>query len=239
MVLGPFAETKGPRCAGPQPRKHRLFPLCRTWEVVLPDIHISMTTFVDFVVASGTSKLAEVMKAKVRYQTGYDPATDFYTPLREWILTMTHLNMIGTETLDPMRAIFVNLNTRKAHAYQECIAGFTQWWRGKNIVWNKALRSEWTRGHLAIRITPELGVSIRGKPHIITLYFKKAKPSEKRLQVLVHLLNQLNGRAQTPVTVGILDMRRGRLHSPTLDVSDMEQLLAGEAAAFQTMWDRV
>ena len=198
-----------------------------------------MTTFVDFVDAGGTSKLAEVMKAKVRYQTGYDPATDFYTPLREWILTMTHQNMTGTETLDAMRPTFVNLNTRKADAYQECIAGFTQWRRGKTLVWKKALQSEWTRGRVAVHIAPELGVSIRGKPHIMTLYFNKAEPSKKRLQVMAHLLNQLNGTAQTPVTVGILDMRRGRLHSPTRDVSDMEQLLAGEAATFQTMWHRV
>ena len=206
----------------------------------MPKINISMNTFVDFVVTHGTPKLAEVMKAKVRYQTGYDPATDFYTPLREWIFTMTHLNMTGTETLDSMRATFVHLNTHKARAYQECIAGFTQWRRGKNIVWKKALRSEGTQGHLAIDITPELGVSIQGKPHIIKLYFKKETPTKQRLQVMDHLLNQLNGPAQTPVTVGILDMRRGRLHSPTRDVSDMEQLLlAGEAAAFQTMWDRV
>ena len=205
----------------------------------MPNIHISMPAFLDFVVASGIPKLAEVMKAKVQYQTGYDPATDFYTPLREWIIAVTHQNLTGEKTLDSMRSTFGHLNTRKAHAYQECIAGFTKWRRGKNLVWNAALRSEWTRGRVAIRIHPELGVSIRGEPHIITLYFRKAKPSKKRLQVLVHLLNQLDSRAQTPVTVGILDMRRGVLHSPTRDVSDMEQLLAGEAAAFQTMWDLV
>ena len=138
-----------------------------------------------------------------------------------------------------MRSTFVHLDTRKGDAYQECIAGFTQWQRGKNLVWKKALQSEWTRGRVAVHIAPELGVSIRGEPHIITLYFNKAKPSKLRLQVMAHLLNQLNGTARIPVTVGILDMRRGRLHSPTRDVSDMEQLLAGEAATFQTMWHRV
>ena len=205
----------------------------------MPNIHISLTTFVDFVIASGTPKLAAVMKAKIRYQTGYAPATDFYTPLREWMIAVTQQNLTGPETLDCMRSTFVNLNTRNSHAYQECIAGFTQWWRGNNIVWNKALQSEWTQGRVAILITPELGVSIRGEPHLITLYFKKVKPSQLRLQAMMHLLQQLAGRAQTPVTVGILDMRRGRLHSPTRDDSDMEQLLAAEAAAFQTMWDRV
>ena len=68
----------------------------------MPNINISMTTFVDFVIASGTPKLAAVMKAKIRYQTGYDPATDFYTPLREWIIAVTHQNLTGTETLDSM-----------------------------------------------------------------------------------------------------------------------------------------
>ena len=205
----------------------------------MPKINISMNTFVDFVVTHGAPKLGEVMKAKIRHQTGYNPATDFYKPLREWLIAVTQQNLTGTETHDSMRSTFVNLNTRKAHAYQECIAGFTKWRRGKNIVWNKTLRSEWTQGRVAIRITPDLGVSIRGVQHIIALYFKKAEPSKDRLQAILHLLKQLDGREQTPFTVGILDMRRGRLHSPTRDVSDMEQLLAGEAAAFQTMWNRV
>lgn len=86
----------------------------------MPKINISMTPFVDFVVASGTPKLTAVKKAKAQYQSEYDPATDFYKPLRECIIDAAQQNLNGKETLDSVRSILVNLSARKSESYQEC-----------------------------------------------------------------------------------------------------------------------
>ena len=49
---------------------------------------ISMTTFVDFVLATGTKRLTCVKKAKKDYGKKYDPARDFYRLLRDKIMVM-------------------------------------------------------------------------------------------------------------------------------------------------------
>ena len=203
---------------------------------------ISMTTFVDFVIASGTSRLTVVKNAKAQYEREYNPATDFYKSLRESIIDAAQQNLNGKETLDLIRLALANLSSSKSKAYQECGEGYEKWRGRKNIVWDNAYRSEsseWTQGRLAIRINPELGLLIKGRPHIIKLYFKAGNPSKQRLEAMFHLLKRYVYRKRTSVTVGILDMRRGQLYTPTRTVSGMEQLLAGEAAAFQTMWDGV
>lgn len=45
-----------------------------------------MTTFVDFVTASGTSRLSKLKQAKKQYGREYDPRHDYYKPLRERII---------------------------------------------------------------------------------------------------------------------------------------------------------
>ena len=208
----------------------------------MSNIKISMTPFVDFVVASGTRKLTAVKQAKVQYQAAYDPATDFYKPLRECIIDAAQQNLNGKETLDSVRSILVNLSARKAASYQECGVGYKKWRGRKNVVWDAAFTSEWsewTQGRLALRVNPELGLLINDIPYIIKLYFKTTELSQFRLETMYHLLKQYDRRKNTTVTVGILDIRRGRLYSSTRDFPDIEQLLAGEAAAFQTIWDRV
>ena len=201
-----------------------------------------MTPFVDFVVASGTRKLTAVKKAKAQYQAAYDPATDFHKPLRECIIDAAQQNLNGKDTLDSVRSILVNLRASKSASYQECGVGYKKWRGRKNVVWDEAFTSEWsewTQGRLAIRVNPELGLLINDIPYIIKLYFKSPELSQFRLETTYHLLKQYDRTEHNQVNVGILDIRRGYLYHPKRDIPDIEQLLAGEAAAFQTIWDRV
>jgi hypothetical protein len=47
---------------------------------------ISLTTFVDFVSATATTRLTKVRAAKSYYEAGYGPERDFYGPLRKRIV---------------------------------------------------------------------------------------------------------------------------------------------------------
>ena len=86
---------------------------------------ITMTTFVDFVVAgSGTPKLTAVKNAKARYERGYDSTEDFYKLLRKCIAETARQNSKGSETLDTVRSTLVKLDRRKLNAYQECGEGY-------------------------------------------------------------------------------------------------------------------
>lgn len=206
-------------------------------------INITMTTFVDFVAArSGTPKLTAVKQAKAQYQAGYDPATDFYKPLRECIVDAAQQNLNGKETLASISSILVNLNARKLDSYQECGEGYKRWRGRKNVLWDNAFPSEgseWTQDRLSIRINPELGVLINGTPHIVKLYFKSNDLSQFRLQTTYYLLKQYHYNMHNHVNVGVLDLRRGQLRGPNREIPGIDYLLAGEAAAFQTMWDLI
>ena len=206
-------------------------------------ICVTMTTFVDFVAArSGTPKLTAVKQAKAQYQAQYDPATDFYKPLRECIVDAAQRNLSGTESLNKIHSVLVNLNTRKLDSYQECGEGYKRWRGRKNIIWDNNFRSEgseWTQDRLTIRINPELGLLINGKRHIVKLYFKSTELSQFRLETTYYLLKQYHHKMHDELNVGVLDLRRGQLRGPNREIAGIEYLLAGEAAAFQTMWDLV
>lgn len=200
---------------------------------------ISMTTFVDFALANGLRRLTVVRDAKARYERGYHPAEDFYKPLRDGIVDAACQNLDSQKTLASIHSTLGNVDARRSKPYQECIAGYKKWRGRKQLLWDEALtseRSEWKQGRLVVRINPELGVLIDGSLHIIKLYFKSAKPSQLRLQAMLYLLQQYACKEHGHVNVGILDVRRGRLYTPTRDVPDIKTFLAAEAAAFQTMW---
>ncbi len=205
-------------------------------------IHIPMTTFVDFVVANGTSRVTVVKTAKARYQDVYDLNHDFYNSLRKSIVAAAQKNLNSRATLDAIRSALGNRHVRKSKVYEACIAGYKKWQGRKTIVWRHELGSKspgWTRGRLVIRVKPELRVSINDRPHIIKLYFDEDQPSKQRLATMLHLLKQSDHAEQPQVIFGILDMRRGRYYRPTREVPDLEQLLVSEVAAFETMWDNV
>lgn len=210
----------------------------------MSNITISMTTFVDFVIArSGTPRLTAVKKAKDQYQQEYNPTKDFYKPLRECIISAAQQNLNGKKTVDSINAKLMNLSSRKYKSYLECGEGYKRW-RGNRseIGWDNAFTqdlSEWSLDRLTIRINPELGILLDGKPHIIKLYFKSNRLSQTRLETMYYLLKQYNREEPSQHNVGVLDVRQGHLRTPNRDIPDIGHLLAGEAAAFQTMWDRV
>ena len=199
-------------------------------------VTISMTTFVDFVLKSGIPQLTFARKAKQEYQNGYHPTRDHYKQLREYIVTL-HENHEGKDGFDKFLSGLTN--QQKVSSYPVCIEGYKRWWGRKNIEWTGPTTVEWTYDRLIVRVNPELGVLIDGQPHIIKLYFKSDKPSKSRLETMFHLLQHATDREPGGTKLGILDVRRGHLYSASREVLGIEQLLAGQAAAFQTMWDQV
>jgi hypothetical protein len=46
-------------------------------------VEVRLGAFVDFVAANGRTRLTVVRNAKTRYEQTYDPATDYWGPLRK------------------------------------------------------------------------------------------------------------------------------------------------------------
>lgn len=197
---------------------------------------ISLTTFVDFVLASGTQRLTCVKKAKVDYRRDYDPARDFYRLLRDAIVAM-HEEAKPKEVLDGLLGTLTD--HKKTLAYRECVVAYKQWCGRKQFEWVGKCTTNWTDASLTVRVNPELGLRINGTLYGIKLYFKGENPSKRRLETMFHLLRSTLPQELEGATPGILDVRRGNLFSPTRPIENIRALLIGEAAAFRAMWGQV
>ena len=94
-------------------------------------------------------------------------------------------------------------------------------------------------GPLAVKINPHFGLRYEnGRREAVRLHFDEAPPTPEAIAATLHLMaghiDQILPNAE-PVLV---DLRRGVTHriDPALKPADIENWLAGEAAAFTTMW---
>jgi len=88
-------------------------------------------------------------------------------------------------------------------------------------------------------VNPDIGLLINDKAHMIKLYFKGEKLTARRVQTMLHLMIAALGESRPDAISAILDVRRGRFHIPGNPIADIDALLAGQAAAFTTMWNQI
>lgn len=195
-------------------------------------VDITLTTFIDFVFASGTAKITCVRGAKKLYDQPYGPEKDFWRILRMGIIEM-HQSEAKPATLD---GILQSLrDPRKQHLYPGCIEGYRQWLGRRNAKWMGAKAASWICDDLVVNVNPELGLDLNGRQHIIKLYFKKEPLTKRRVQAILHLL-QTAAKDDHNAIKGILDVPRSRFISYENSTVGIEALLHGEARSFATMW---
>ena len=89
---------------------------------------ISLTDFVDIVSKSGRPKATKVIQVKERPE--YEPAFDFYKPLREHLIE-THRT---GQSKDHLFAVLSTLtNKTKLTHYPQLINGYKKWWGKKDL----------------------------------------------------------------------------------------------------------
>jgi hypothetical protein len=194
---------------------------------------VSLTTFVDFVAATGTARITKVRDAKRYYEQGYAPERDFYKPLRDRIEATFEDGWSAKSLRDALADV---TDPKKIENYEESRAGLTKWVGRKTITTLPQRRMAWKSGDLDVNVNPELHIEINDKPHLIKMYLKAEPLSKQKANVVLHLLAQ---KAKASTTVGVLDVRRSKLYTPTVDIDGMDALLTAEAVAFTTMWNSV
>ncbi len=194
---------------------------------------VSLTTFVDFVAATGTSRITKVRDAKNSYDQGYAPERDFYKLFRDRAeRTLSN----GWSALDFKKALKDVTDHKKVANYEACRAGLTKWVGRKTITARPALRDVWESGGLQVSLNPELHAEVNGTPHLIKLYFKAEPLSKQRADVILRTLGKI---APADTTVGVLDVRRSKLFIPTVDILGLDALLDAEAVALVSLWDAI
>ena len=138
-------------------------------------ISISMTTFIDFVVASPGSKVGEVRDARKLYGREFHPVRDPYGELREAIITMHREGRPASS----LGAVLGEASERMRPHWEACIDGYSRFVGHKKLVLLPVPKPvKWTTGDLSVRVNPELALSVNGEPHLIKLYLKAEKISK-------------------------------------------------------------
>jgi hypothetical protein len=197
---------------------------------------ISLTDFVDFVISSGTPKLTKVGNIKNRRE--YQPAFDFWKPLRDGIVAFHRARSQNRRDLDRITSGVTD--QKKSVRYPECIRAYKRFLGRKRVSWFAPPTGRWGPQDLTIRINPELGLNINGIPHVIKLYFKAEPLSRRRVEIVLLLLQAaLQGQVRRGTHYAILDVPRARLFEDPHPNASLLPLLQGEASSFLTIWNNI
>lgn len=194
---------------------------------------VSLTTFVDFVAASGTTRITRIRNAKSFYEEGYAPERDFYKPLRDRIQRCFEGGWSTATLKESLKDV---TDPKKIENYEECRKGLTKWVGRKSITSLPPVRSAWKSGGLEVSLNPELHLKIDDDPCVIKLYFKADPLSKQKAELSMELLRKCAPRSDK---VGVLDVRRAKLFTPTVQIDGLEALLDAEALALVALWNGV
>lgn len=194
---------------------------------------ISLTYFVDFILATGTPKLRGVRDYKERKD---DLCSDFYRPIREAVVNM-HKNGLSASTLDNV-CLSETDETRKKH-YARVVAGYRAFLAEGAKNYFQPPRSSLSLGPLEVDINPELGLILDGKPHLVKLYFRTDPLTPRRTALVLALLGRGLCQNNPEFVPAILDVRAGKLHTSAMTSPRIDILLRGEAASFAAIYDAV
>ncbi len=195
---------------------------------------VSLTYFVDFVLKVGTPKLSGVKEFK---EHRYDHLTDFYKPLREAIVEM-HEKGRPDASLDEFLTTMTD--ERKRRIFPGLVEGYRKFLRSTPMKWFSPPLTALPVGDLEININPELGFEINGKPVLIKTYFRGEPLAQKRVNIVLGLIQAALGPTRPGITFAMLDVKNARLY--TLKAAPNPRLgllLRGEAASFSTIYAAV
>ena len=196
---------------------------------------ISLTDFVDIISKSGTPKATNV--AKVKHRRKYEPATDFYKPLRDRI-TETHRNNL---TFNNLEKLLPSLSDdKKIKNYPAIVNGYSTWWGKKDLQWFEPFSDSFVQHEISVSINPELGLLINGQPHMIKLYFKADPLTKSRIDIVTHLMEVcLRKQCQEDEVMAVLDVRNGKLFTPKVPISSLSATLDAELAYISALWPNI
>jgi len=196
---------------------------------------ITLTAFVDFTTSEIRGRISRVRTELKRDE--YDPRFDFWKPLRERIEDI-HRNGESVRTLAGL--LDVVDDQKKLTSYPPAIHGYMRFIGRRQVEYFEPPREDWQHGQLTVRGNPELGLVIRNVPYVIKLWFSRRELSKRRCDVTLGLMQEaLAGDLAPDMVVAVLDVQRSELYHPTVEIADLDALLAGEASSFLEMYRRM
>lgn len=196
-------------------------------------MEIPMTSFIDFVLKSGSPKMTCAKKIKNQSDEEYNVAGDYYKRFREAVQELHQKELEKGELLKSIGS----LPTNKVENYRRMVEGYNKFLGKKEIKWFKPTRKKWLHGDLEIPVNPELGLEWEGEKYLTKLYLKSEKPSKDRLASILALMK--NTIPLKGVKYAVLDVRNSKLYLYETDMDQLMPLVEGEAESLELILSRI
>ena len=162
---------------------------------------------------------------------------DDYQRFREVLVEM---HRTGGTRRDVSAVLPTLTGQKKIALYPKLMEGYRHWSGRKGAEWFEPAYAVWRHGKLGLRVNPELGLKIKGVPHLIKLYFKQESLAKTRIDIITHLMAVACGeQAPEGCVMGVLDIRQSKLIKPTVPIDGLDTMLRAEAAYWISAWDEL
>ncbi|MBY0588715.1 hypothetical protein K2X85_16200 [bacterium] len=199
-------------------------------------VGISLTQFVNFATKPPEQQLTEARRIKQQHMEGYDVPPDMYKQFRDAVVRM-HKQRRDKSYLDEVVARQTE-SSRVKH-YPTLASGYKKFLGRKDVEWFDPPSGVWIFEDLRIKITPELGLVINGRPTVIKLYLNDSQTLiKRRAEIIIHLmkLGIPTLAEDDEVDACVLDVRKGQLFMAGKSDREQSILLRAQARNFVSMY---
>lgn len=189
---------------------------------------ISAKSFVTFLIASGRSKVSAVAKSREPYR----PEQDFYKRLRE---ALDKCSSVDDFDLLPTEMSLTQNATKQVHfrLLIDRLKGFLSEGNHQVLPFK---RQAWDTKNFHVSIPATVRLAENNQPFVLMYWLKAAEPTKNEIEYFSAILELAYSSTYPKDRFGILDIRRMEIKSSSSDAW-LEQYLAAESAAFQSIWD--
>ena len=168
-------------------------------------IELTLTDFLNIVQTTGMSKLSKIRKIKTRE---YNPASDYYKPLREAIVGVL---TSGGNVNDILPVANGALPIRQQN-YKKVAENFIRWISSKKgWKWAHPPHAVYGNGTINISVKPELSFIDKNKNlHVIKIHLNKEPLSKGKLDSAGCLIDKaLSSKCNSATSFYFLDLHQG------------------------------
>src|SRR3954462_10658852 len=196
---------------------------------------LSLTDLVDVVSKAGTPKATKVAENKNR--NPYQPATDFYKPLRDGLV---ELHKAGKDRSALAELLGGIQDQKKLTNYPSALDGYYKWWGKKTIEWFDPPRNLYGHAGVDVAVNPELGLIVDGTRFVIKLYLKADPLSKLRVDLVTVLMEiALRPKCKPGDALALLDMRRSKLFTVSAPIKPTRAVIDAELSYVAALWPNI
>lgn len=197
---------------------------------------IRMQDFAHFTQVPPRSRRSIVSKAYRASLVEYPLQGDYYKQVRE---SMVRLHKRG-EPIETLSEVIAKVHPNRRPHVTRVVKAYIAWCKGKGLSHFTARKGYWNEQGVEVRVNPELGLVIDGRPHLIKVNFTKFPVPQSEAKIMMHLMHRvLAPQAPEGCVMAVLDLATGKMHRSPRPSATLDLFLERHAAEVRRTWEEV